>query len=159
MLQSPLSFYLTLHSPLWHCLSFSRNLQKNMDISLSCCGFSFLFPKCFPPRMNFTPHLVHSVSDIYHWQSLPWDAIHINEWALFWSWTLLRFYLNLVNAAFQLFSAPGASAPALCWHSSNPLLGGDCIPCFTALRLYQRGRIKARGSICDRICGEYGHTV
>lgn len=70
----------------------------------------------------------------------------------------IEVYLNLVNAASQLFSAPRASAPALCWHSSNPLLGGDCIPVYCAQAISE-GELKPRGSICDRRCGQYGHLT
>lgn len=66
------------------------------------------------------PHPAQAVSDIHHY-SLLWDPIHINEWDLYGSGSI-EVYLNLLNAAFQLFSASEASAHALCWHSSNPLL-------------------------------------
>lgn len=50
----------------------------------------------------------------------------------------IEVYLNLLNAAFQLFSVRQASAHAPCWHSSNPLLREEIASSSTALSLSVR---------------------
>lgn len=103
----------------------NRNIQNNWYYAVASC----LFPTvCWP------------------WMSMPhcgcfrfWVPIHINERDLYSSGSI-EVYLNLLNAASKLFSARQANAPALCWHSSNPL--EEIASSYAAAQAISEGELK-----------------
>lgn len=80
---------------------------------------------CIHPSLAITP------GSYPHWARYP--RLRRLYWGL----------LNLLNAALQCFSARLGTAPALCWHSSNPLWGGDGILVCCARALWVRENKRA----------------
>lgn len=90
------------------------------------------------------PHQAQIVSDT-HYFGIPFILMSETSKAI-------EIYLNLLNAAFQFFPVSQASTHALCCHSSNPLLGGDCILNHCA-QATSEGELNTVAKICNnRIC-------
>lgn len=89
-----------------------------------------------------SPQHVHPApagsASIHPWPLLR-DPIHTERAIRRLYWGLL----NLLNAALQCSSARPGTAPALCWHSSNPLWGGDGILVYCARALSVRENKRA----------------
>lgn len=130
-------FYLTSHYLPWHWPlrqnwpPFPRNQQKSLGL-FDCCA-SVTCEQFFLPSVSPTcSPCSASISGSYpHWARYP--RLRRLYWGL----------LNLLNAALQCSSARLGTAPALCWHSSNPLWGGDGILVYCARALSVRENKRA----------------